>query len=517
MATSIEVHKETSAADHYTVNKGYALAWGGGPPIEGDGSFSPHASIDRVFADTSFRINEDTTLTSWSFYQANSTVADLPIPIGEVKLVILRLIDGVWIVKGVAEMTREIISKAFWEFPCELPVLRNDVVGLWLLQAGTVQVGQQTDLDSPGNTLLTLDTAAPSVDDDLGAGTASAGQVYSIAVRSAILGSAPVLTLWDRNAAIDDAFSYFQFVSGTNAFPEGNINNITNLFDILDTTTCDVATGVTTLNNVYYLLNAGGGSVLLPVERFIVKASAIPTGGSIKIYGSIDTAQTEDLAGAQAVAAGDWELLYTFDENSPTALYDEVMFHVGRKFKWVRMEMIGGSAASVLVAAFEIQVHDRKVTDGEPGQHPTAGLKDRFFFDSDSFTEGDARSAVLTGDIASDGLVVSVGNAPAAFFSQLVPVTGIAYLRRSVPRGSTNVMKRVTVLSVDASAKTVTLSAAPGESFQVGDFLDPEAQFFRFFAYDSDDVMFMATNWCGNHSAWEDWIRVHDVYTAAGN
>ena len=519
MGIAVDLNKVTNE-DTLTVQRGRALMFGGGPVgIEGDDTEQNSTGDPNVYADLSYKINEAGTLKSWTIRQTD--VAGLPYNIGSIKLVILRLSGTDYIIVGVAEQDRNITGAGVWEFPCEITVERNDVVGFWLPDS-SLSLSANTDLDDPsGTTLLLRFNNVPTVvaTDNLGApDVVSGGKLYHVAARGDIDQAtiADVDTVWEADGTGDDVHSYFQFVQSTDAFEESSVNNPANLFNVTDTSAADVATGVSTNNNVYYFLDHGADTDLVPVERFVINITSIPAGGAVKVYGSVDVAQVSpmDLTKAQAVTG--WVLLQEFDNSMNSEEYTDAVYHVAQKFKWLRLEIVGATAASTDVGAFEAQVMNNQVSDGILSPHSDANLKNRYFFDTESFTQAVSKSAIITQTVLSIATEVFVENADTEFLNQII-ANGYVYLRRDVPRGSNNVMKRVQVSSVDIGLKKLILAAAPGEDFSVGDFVDPEAWFLRFFVKDSGGTLFAASNWVGTHSTYPPWVRSHDVFTIAGN
>lgn len=523
MGVAIELKKVS--ADSLTVERGRATLFGGGPLVQGDTYIENVSGAGVVTTDLSYKINEDGTLKAWSFWQDDD--ANLPHVVGDIRLVILRRSGSDFTVVGTAEMDRDIISKGAWEFSCEIEVQRNDLVALWIADSTGFKLGAQTDLDGgSGLNLYTWASVAnPQTNDNLGppSGTASA-KISTLSVRGAIDDATieDVENVWEASDDNDDAFSYRQFVSGTDAFPEdvgaatGNINNVANLFDNNTGTVANVATGVTTLNNIYYFLDIGGDTDLVPVERFVIHAPVPPAGGVIRVYGSQDIAQVSPMTLAKAQAVTDWQQIMEFGENVTAAEIQHAMYHIAKKYKWMRLEIVGGSAASTTIGALEFEIMDNAVADGVLSPHPDVALKNRYFFDSDSGQELTAVSAVITRTVLSTDTVVYCEGAAQEFFDQIA-INGYVYLRHNVPRASNDVMKRVKVVSKNPTTKTLTLDAQAGEGFQVGDFVDPEVWFFRFRAYDASGNLFAVSNWVGYHSTIPPWIRTHDTYTTDGN
>lgn len=524
MGFAVEIrYDDNLAIDHYKFKTGRAVLFGGGPVVEGDTSFLADPATSRVIMDPNYRINEDGTLRAWSFFQAEKDLSKTNYPIGYIKLVILREDGADYIVVGVAEQTRDIIGPGLWEFPCEIAVQRNDIVAFWVLANTTLLVSGQTDLEPPANLIRRFDSTGPEVDDNLGSGTVVVGNVlYSVAVRSEIEDTTiiDVDAIWQATDVNNDTYSYVDFASGTDAFPESNITNPANAFDEDKATYASVATGISTLNAIYYFLGTDAAT-LLPLERYIIRG-LLGTGGGAKVqvYGSQDTTQTypPDLTKAQAVV--DWEMLaeYTAD----TTLNVDAMFHVARKYKWLKVVLTPGATTGTRLHAFEVEIMEEQVADGLCDPYPQLisplhdPLKSRYFFDEDSFQQGTQRSALLTDDLSSTGKILHLDAAEDEFFDQLV-IGGFVYVRRNVVRGSTNVMVRGTIAGKDPLAKTVTLLTALNEAFNIGDYVDPEVWFVKALGYDATDRLFAASNWLGGHSTQDRWMRTHDVYVEEGN
>lgn len=519
MGVSVDVKKVT--ADHYTVQRGVATLFGGCPIVEGDGT---RGGSEEIWADLNYKINEDGTLAAWTIFQAEASA--LPIQIGELLLVILRLNGTDYEVVGVSEMDRSINAAGAIEFPCEIEVQRNDIVGIWFSNGTAGLVSTQTDVDQPSASNLLLNftgvSTVPAAGDNLGAATTvTGGYLLSLTVRGEIDDSTieDVTNGWADDGGDDDAYNYGQFIVGTSGlayFAEANVNNLANLFDNTDTSYADVGIGVSTLNNIYYFLGIGNDADLVPVERFILNGQAIPTDGVIRVYGSADVAQVTPMDLAKAQAVTDWVEILELTSAVDVEAVSDCMYHVAKKYKWLRLEIVGGSAAATYVGAFEVEIHNVEVTNGEFPPHADAALKNKFYFDPDSGAEMEAVSAMLTQTVKSTDAMAYCENADAEFFAQL-RINGYVYLRRNVPRGSNNMMKRVTVIAADFATLKVTFSAQPGEDFQIGDFIDPEVWFLRVYAYDANDRLFGTSNWLGYHNTLPDWIRQHDTFVSAGN
>lgn len=519
MGTSIEI-TETAGVSYYKAKRGRSEIFAGGPLVEGSTVWAPHATLDQIVTCPSYLIPADGTITSWCLYQGNSTTSQLPFEVGEVMLVVLYLEGADYKIRGLAPMTRRITKKGVWEFPISpgLSVERNDLVAFWIKAASNLDVvGQPSREGESLNPVRTFNSAAPAAGDNLGAGAVTlSASLFAVTVRGDIVDEQifDVDSGWLTDGTEVDSYSYVAFVRGATAFDDAGWTTPENLFDEVDTTNATAPTGTT--KNIYYYLPTG--PTIIPAERFIVKAPLIPSGGSVAIYISENDTVAQTLAGAQAIPSDEWMKVVEIFPATSTNLHDELEYHIARGARWIRLTVIGGTAATTSVGAFEVKAHPIRVASGgqfAPLATPS-GLKDRYFFDGADHEAGDAISAVLTGDISGTGILLSVASAEAAFFTQLV-LEGYLWLRKNLPLGSTNKMVRVKIAGWDATAKTITLESGPGEVFSAGDFVDPDPFFYRFTAHRADGSVFAASNWIGNHSTDMRWLRNHDVYTAAGN
>lgn len=515
MPFAIDLSKISPVPSYYTVKRGRSSVWGGSPVTQSTAFYDNSAvGTGTLIIDGAYRIVANGNIEAWSVYQANGTVTDFPLDIGSVKLVICYQSATDFKVRAVAEMSRAISMKGAVEFTLSTPIAvqRNDLVGVWFKPNSKFQMCYVPDVTGFGGSSLgsfKATIAGASLVPDATVATVSGNRelgtkIYAMSVRGTLSSLQDVTNFWSSDGAGDDAYGWYDFVSGTNAFPDANVTNPANLFDTTNSV-ATIATGTT--GNVYYSLDNGQA---VPVERFSMRIASMPTDGRVTVYTSNLVGVAKNLTAMQAVAASNWVEVNTFTGTTTS----DIEYHVGRLCALVRIEIVAGAAAAVTVENMECRIANLKISNGQAPPHPSGSFKDRVVIDAASHTEAQFYTAALTAYLDASGIVATLDTADPAFYDQ-IPINSTVYLRRAGTLGQNNAYKAVTVTGKNVSLQTLSITA-PGESFNQGDFIEPAPWWYQFSAYNNTNQSYAVSNWISNHSCVSIGLRTSATYSNVG-
>lgn len=518
MPFAVDLTKISPVPSYYTVKRGRTSVWGGSPVAQSLTAYSNSAvGTGTLLIDGGYRIVASGNIEAWTVYQDNATVTDYPLDIGSIKLVICYQSGTDFKVRAVAAMSRAISMKGAVEFTLSTPIAvqRNDLVGVWLKPNSKFTVGYSPDYSGSGSSnfgsfvatvadaSLVADATVASISGNRELGT----KMYAFSVRGTLSSIQDVTNFWSSDGAGDDAYGWYDFVSGTNAFPDANIATPANMFDATNSVST-VAIGLT--GNVYYSLDNGQA---VPVERFNLKISgSIPSDGRVTVYTSGLVGVTKNLASMQAVAAENWVEVNTFLISNASNANTE--YHIGRLCTLVRIEIVAGSAANISIENMECRIANLKIINGQVPPHPSGSMKDRVVIDAASHTEAQFYTAALTAYLDASGIVASLDTSDPNFYDQ-IPINSTVYLRRAGTLGQNNAYKAVTVTGKNTSLQTLSITA-PGESFNQGDFIEPAPWWYQFSAYNNTNQSYAVSNWISNHSCVSPALRTSTTYSNVG-
>ena len=277
--------------------------------------------------------------------------------------------------------------------------------------------------------------------------------------------------------------------SGAGSAFTDNVDDAVNLFDSNDASLASVAAGV--VGNVYYHaseLAPDSEDDVLPIERVTMKW-VVPAGGLIRVYAS--QAETENtLTGASGIT--DWALVATIDETWLNTRAQTI--HMARRARWVRLEIQGGTSVKTDVGAFECQSMMNRIEDGDFPPNPTAGFKQRFWFDQDSHRQ----ASQITGELESElvaGLtsVFFTDNTPDEFFDQFQVNDEVVLMKGT--RGTADRLAMSNVFSINKPEKKIEIIFPVDITFSAGARLMPAPKWFQIRAKDAADALIGLSNW----------------------
>lgn len=495
--------------DHYTIEAATMRVWGGGPVVSGADGATPLPTVattpgrGTLYLDKSNRIVADGLIAAWGFRQEQAVVAD---PIGTVYLVIAYQSGSNIKIRGVIPTDRAIDGAGLYEFAGgDFAVLRNDFIGLWIVDSATVELGNQELITPPLQSVYQWDDLVlPGAGDTLPAEDALLDVELSTWCRGALSGEVEVQLAYVADGTNENTEGNQEFLSGTNAFPDANVTDPANLFDDLASTYASVAATLT--GNVYYNLDGAVGP--LCVHRVEALFSAIPAGGSLVVYTSEDESVAKTLVGAQAIT--DWEEIATIDATWIMATPNTTGPHIpiARRAKWVRLEIIGGSAVATEVRMFEIQVMILPVLDGKCPPHPTSTLHERIWVDADGHRLAPQRSAGLAvATVATDKVLSLDALGDSQFFAQIQANDVIWVVDGTLDRNAADRARSGIVDTKNPVAKTITLKNPIGQVFPIGAAVSPPALLLRAKAKDASEAQIARTPWVPFIATADRWTR----------
>ena len=509
--TCIDVHKLAGVSPTaYRVHAGEVALFGGSPAVDGDTYIAASGAPGQLFIDTSYRMNDAGRIKAWTISQVNAAIS-YPIDMVSVVLVILYKSGSNYVVRAVSPMNRNLPRTGQFEFTCDLQVQKGDYLGVWMSSSPAVQIQANTELDSAVNYLVEFTAAAiPTAGQNMGAGSASAtARTVHLFARGEVINPVQILLGRVSSASGEDAYGYYDFVSGTDAFPDAGIVTPANLFDVDKTTQARNNIGASAY--VYYFLPLSAG--LVAVESIAITKATTGVDGAVDVHVSQVMTVSADLAGAQSIAEADWKHVGTFDN---ALIIDDHVIHVARRCKWVRLKL-SSTTAITRAGALEIKVASQAAAGGSFAVHPTSGVKTRIWIDASGHRWAPQRSRISAVAVSALDRFILFSGIDAEFIAQFTPGDRV-YLDGTTGRGADPLIKvgvvRSAVLDEGSGTMYIELVSGIGVDFPSPPVVSPPPLAIQARAVNAVGQVIGATPWIPTVGVYQQWSRKHDVFSA---
>lgn len=467
MSFSINVPENAKVA-YYKVKRAKCAEFVGWPTVRRE-SATLYVPDGILHADKATAAQENFTVDHWTVYHYSNSGASIDrfVPAGDVGLVALYLDGSDWKVRGIAVSDKPMHALGGYTFDCSLAVTAGDIIGIWIKAGSNFQWwGDNFDTSPPTDVIsFRYIATAPSVDQNLGASplVTYADYMFSITAIGTPGAYSYVTSGFDSSA--DSGMT--NPVDAVDAFGDGNVTNPANLFDGSGGTYAEVAAANT--GYVYCVVN---NSTDTAVEKILLEAKQRGT-GTVHVYTTDTAAGSVDLAGAQGIAEGAWDLVAEIPGDYDDTTGDEAWnLHVGRSCKWIRLKMV---AVTLSMRVYQLGFWETStaIASNKFLATPYDGNWSRFVVATDLET-GEITAAVDELDTHVElANVVDQGNFVAGD-SVIIRHTDNSWAKRTID-------------SPAWSSDDLQLTAAVGDDYATGESVDQHPAVFYLEAYDAND------------------------------
>lgn len=468
MSFSINVPENAKVA-YYKVKRAKCDEFVGWPTVRRE-TGTLYVDDGILHADRSLAAQENFTIDHWTTYHYSNSGASIDrfVPAGDVALVALYLDGSDWKVRGIAVTDRPMHALGGYTFDCSLAVTAGDIIGIWIKAGSNFQWwGDNFDTSPPTDVIsFRYIATAPSVDQNLGASPLATYADYMFSITA--IGTPGAYSYVTSGFDCSGSSGITNPVLDTDAFADGNVTNAANLFDGSGGTYAEVAAGDT--GYVYCVVNNSAPGHAVEKIRLEAKQRGA---GTVHVYTTDDAAGSVDLAGAEGINEGDWDLIAEIPGDYDDTTGDEAWnLHVGRDATWIRLKMVG-ITLSMRVYQLGFWETTTPISSNKFLATPYDGNWSRFVVATDLET-GEITTAVDAADDEAElANVVDQGNF----------VEGDS----AIVRHTDGSWVKMTIDDPAWDGDLLQFTEAVGDDYATGEFVDQHPAVFFLEAYDAND------------------------------